>query len=411
MDQIKNVDSYLDNLLGNFSATRCIKYAQQLVSTKSQKIFEELDSRQLFINQNQQHLDISFRSQTAQISIPTRKIDCFGQIEVKTFTKEEIDSLRKERGQRAQLKIRQIQEVQEKRKQDFLESWKKTQQIQHQKPLFQILQEQENAQIKLQQEIIQQKLEQIKQERKPLNKIDFEEHRKKFCDLIIQPRKKSIEQQFNNQTKSISPEKSTYYLKIEQEQNKLKLLEQERKNHQMELQNKKKNFSEETKKRFKPKLSLDKQNELLEIQSKLNHKSDFQKYQVLANKVRQKKISYQIQDTDEDAQSLINFIKNKDQNTSYDLASQDTQLPKFKHKSFVIETNTQQQNTNYWQKVALNNNLSIKDKNQLIIEEAKKLEELSKKQEQLARVTGNDSPQADNLLISSIKAKLTVLQN
>ncbi|CAD8143985.1 unnamed protein product [Paramecium octaurelia] len=411
MDQIKNVESYLDNLLGDFQATKCTKYAQQLVSNKSQKIFQELDSRQLFINQNQQHLDMSFRSQTAQISIPSRKIDCFGQIEVKTFTKEEIDSLRKERGQRAQIKVRQIQEAQEKRKQDYIESWKKTQQIQHQKPLFQLLQEQETAQIKLQQEIIQKKLDLIKQERRPLNKIDFEEHRKKFCDLIIQPRNKSIESQLYNQTKSISPEKSVYYIKVEQEKNKQKLLEQERKNHLLELQEKKKNFSEETKNRFKPKLSLDKQNELLEIQSKLHHRSDFQKYQVLANKVRQKKISYQIQDTDEDSKSLNTFSKNKDQNTSYDIASQDTQLPKFKHKSFVIDTNTQQLNQNYWQRVALNNNLSVKDKNLLIIEEAKKLEELAKKQEQLARVTGYDSLQVDNLLISSIKAKLTVLQN
>ncbi|CAD8058741.1 unnamed protein product [Paramecium sonneborni] len=411
MDQIKNVDSYLDTLFGDFNNAKCFKYAQKLVSIKSQKIFQELDCHQLFINGNQQHLDMSFRSQTAQISIPTRKIDCFGQIEVKTFTKEEIDSLRKERGQRAQLKLREIQEASQKRKQDFVDSWKKTQQIQHQKPLYQILQEQENAQIKQQQEIIQHKLEQIKLERKPLNKIDFEEHRKKFCELIIKTRQKSNESQLNNQKKSISPEKSNYYQKIEEVKVKQKLLEKERKNQLLELQEKKKIFSEETKKRFKPKLSLEKQNELLEIQSKLHHRSDFQKYQVLANRVRQKKISYQIYDTDEETNSLNNFIKSKDQNTSYDIASQDTQLPKFKHKSFVIETNNQQQNINYWQRIALNQNLSNKDKNLIIIEEAKKLEELSKKQEQLARVSGYESLEADNLLISSIKAKLTVLEN
>ncbi|CAD8146826.1 unnamed protein product [Paramecium pentaurelia] len=408
---MKNVDSYLDTLFGDFATTKCFKYAQKIVSIKSQKIFQELDSNQLFINGKKQHLDLSFRSQTAQIQNPTRKIDCFGQIEAKTYTKEEIDSMRKERGQRAQIKLKQIQETSEKRKHDFMESWKKTQQIQHQKPLYQVLQEQENELIKQQQQIIQQKLEQIKLERRPLNKLDFEEHRKKFCDLIIQPRLKSNESQINNQKKSISPEKSIYYLKIQQEKAKQKQLELERKNHLMELQEKKKNFSEETKKRFKPKLSLDKQNELLEIQSKLHHRSDFQKYQVLANKIRQKKISYQIQDTDEETKSLINFIKNKDQNTSYDIASQDTQLPKFKHKSFVIETNTQHQNMNYWQRVALNQNLSVKDKNLLIIEEAKKLEHLAKQQEQLARVSGYDCLQADNLLISSIKAKLTVLEN
>ncbi|CAD8060688.1 unnamed protein product [Paramecium sonneborni] len=411
MDQIKNVDSYLDTLLGDFTNSKCYKYAQKIVSIKSQKIFQELDCHQLFINRNQQHLDVSFRSQSAQISFPIRKIDCFGQIEVKTFTKEEIDSLRKERGERAQLKLRKIQEASQKRKQDFLESWKKTQQIQHQKPLFQILQEQENAYIKQQQEIMQHKLEQIKLERKPLSKIDFEEHKKKFCEIINKSRQKSNESKSNQKKNSISPEKSIYYLKIEQEKAKYKQLEQERKNQLLELQEKKKIFSEETKKRFKPKLSLEKQNELLEIQSKLHHRSDFQKYQVLANKVRQKKISYQINETDEEAKSLINFIKNKDQNTSYDIASQDTQLPKLKHKSFIIETNTQQQNMNYWQRVALNQNLSIKDKNQIITEQAKKLEDLSKKQEQLARVTGYESQEADNLLISSIKAKLTVLEN
>lgn len=51
MDQMKNVDSYLDTLFGDFATTKCLKYAQKLVSIKSQIIFKELDSNQLFINE------------------------------------------------------------------------------------------------------------------------------------------------------------------------------------------------------------------------------------------------------------------------------------------------------------------------------------------------------------------------